>query len=159
MTIDIEYAETIIVGVLYREKWNWYVTDKEMWFLDLIKFEKAFIDAGYELYNPGDYSDRFDIPIINRHTVANFIEYIEEYKVTTTQLAKMLLEESDKDEIDKYKPSLFVNFDTETLISNFPEPASFENYIPDHWKGLYKDFLEDIPVDERYWIVDEQSYF
>ncbi|MBO1512693.1 hypothetical protein [Metabacillus bambusae] len=159
MTIEIEYAETIIVWVHYRDKWNWYVTDKELWFLDLIKYEQAFIDAGYELHNQGDFSDRFDIPIVNRQTAADFIEHIEEFKVTTNQLSKFLLKEPNKEEIDKYKPVLFVDFDTETLISSFPEPASYEEYVPENWESVYKDFLEDVPTNERYWVIGGKSYF
>ncbi|MGM7723474.1 hypothetical protein [Metabacillus sp. Hm71] len=151
MAIEIVYAETIIVGVLYKNNWYWYVTDKEIWFLDLKKLEKAFIDAGYEINIEGDYSDRFNIPIVNRQTAEEFINHLEEYKVTTNQLRKMMLEELSVDELDKYHPALFVNFDTETLISNFPEPASFEAYVPENWKGLYRDFIEDVPMNERYW--------
>lgn len=37
-----EYNEDIIVGVYYDNFFNWYVTDKEIWFLDYKKRIDAF---------------------------------------------------------------------------------------------------------------------
>ena len=34
----------------------------------------------------------------------------------------------------------------------FPEPASYENYVPKRLSGTYEDFTEFIPTSEKYWI-------
>jgi hypothetical protein len=44
-------------------------------------------------------------------------------------------------------------------MSYFPEPASFENFIPDGWKGFYENFLDKVPMQERYWVIDGIDYF
>lgn len=42
-------------------------------------------------------------------------------------------------------PAIFVDFDARVLYSYFPEPAGFENYVPDNWIGLYHYFHDNIP--------------
>ena len=39
MVLEPLYAENIIVGVIYNKKFKWYVTDKELWFLDYNKLD------------------------------------------------------------------------------------------------------------------------
>ena len=80
MKIQIEYGETIIVAVVFHNKWSWYVTEKEYWFLDLTKLEKAFLIKGYGLPNLGDYSDRFDIGILDENSADKFLNEISEFK-------------------------------------------------------------------------------
>ena len=56
-------------------------------------------------------------------------------------------------------PSLIVDFDSKILLSYFPEPASFESYTPDGWIGKYENFLDEVPVEEKYWIINNKDYF
>jgi len=32
----------------------------------------------------------------------------------------------------------------------FPEPASYEEYVPEEWQGKYEDFTELIPESQKY---------
>ena len=48
-------------------------------------------------------------------------------------------------QISDVLPSLYVNFDEEELTSCYPEPASYENFVPCNWIGKYDDFINDIP--------------
>ncbi|PAF34010.1 hypothetical protein CHH69_18115, partial [Terribacillus saccharophilus] len=41
----------------------------------------------------------------------------------------------------------------------YPEPASYEVYVPDNWVGTYEEFIEQIPRDYRYWIVNGHNAF
>lgn len=41
----------------------------------------------------------------------------------------------------------------------FPEPASFEHYMPQDWIGSYADFLDRVPEEQRYWEMDGSSLF
>jgi len=45
-----------------------------------------------------------------------------------------------------------VDFDEKTFYLLFPEPASFEEYVPSGWKGTYEDFTGLIPKIEKYWV-------
>lgn len=38
------------------------------------------------------------------------------------------------------------------LYSNYPELASFEDYVPEGWSGKYIDFTDIIPRKEKYWL-------
>ena len=49
-----------------------------------------------------------------------------------------------------YDAALFIDFDRNTLYSQFPKPESFENFIPIGWHGEYRDFMSLIPADKRY---------
>jgi len=164
MKINIEYGKNIIVAVRSKEEWAWFVTEKDYWFLDLVKLENAFLIKGYRLLNQGDYSDRFDISILDETTADKFLHEIIEYKVSKDDLSELILNlnlnDTDyKDSVLEFTPSLFVDFDKRILVSSFPEPASFENYIPDGWIGYYKNFLDQVPVTERYWVINGKDYF
>jgi hypothetical protein len=51
-------------------------------------------------------------------------------------------------------PSLFIDFDSKTLLSYFPEPTAFEKFAPDGWVAAYRPFFDLIPLNERYWIIE-----
>lgn len=164
MKIQIEYGENIIVAVVFRNKWSWYVTEKDYWFLDLTKLEKAFLIKGYQLPNLGDYSDRFDIGVLDENSADKFLNEISESKVSLVELRELVLKlacgsKESENFPTELTPSLLVDFDNKLLMSYFPEPASFENYIPDGWDGVYENFLNKVPMQERYWIIDGKDYF
>lgn len=54
-------------------------------------------------------------------------------------------------------PSIYIDFDKRTLISNYPEPASYELFIPDNWCGKYNSFNELIPDSHRYWMIGDKN--
>lgn len=163
MKTEIEYAVNIVVGVVIDGEFHWYVTRKEWWFLDLVKFERAFLDAGYSLAGvQGNYSNRFDIAILNGETAHKFLSEIHEYRVTIKELKQLVLEQepvTDIDDILEYYPSLLVDFDQQILKSWYPEPASFEEFVPDGWRGVEIDFLDDVPAEKRYWLINGRNYF
>jgi hypothetical protein len=41
----------------------------------------------------------------------------------------------------------------------YSEPASFEDYVPTHWKGYYQDFLDLIEPSERFWYENNKAVF
>ncbi|MBD1373680.1 hypothetical protein IC620_15140 [Hazenella sp. IB182357] len=151
MKIEPEYAQNIIVGVIYKNEWIWYVTDRDVWFLDQTKL----------LPSNNDYSERFDIPIVNENTAEQFLEKISGYQVSVCELTYLLIKEKDKEEPepDNFGVSLMVDFDKKQLFSFYPEPMSFEYYVPDGWTGEYLNFESKIPHDQRYWIIDGENYF
>jgi len=59
--------------------------------------------------------------------------------------------------------SILARVSWSTLIKEFasfyPEMIRFELYIPDGWTGAYKNFLAEVPQEERYWMVDGRDLF
>ncbi|WP_025682328.1 hypothetical protein [Paenibacillus maysiensis] len=164
MKVNIEYGENIIVAVILNNEWTWYVTEKEYWYLDLIKLENAYLDKGYKLPDQGDYSDRFDIAVLDEKSAYKFLYEISELKVSKVELSELVLKleytnSEDKNFLTGLTPSLLVDFDNKLLMSYFPEPASFENYTPDGWSGVYENFIVKVPMQERYWVIDGKDYF
>ena len=81
-----------------------------------------------------------------------FLDNIKKYKIEAEKLRKMLMNESNYNEKLAYNPSILIDFENKVLISYYAEPESFEDFVPNGWKGKYQDFAEAIPQDQRYWI-------
>ena len=157
MVLKPKYAQNIVVCTRFIGKIRWYVTDKEIWFLDLRKMVKAYEDKGYSIPDPDDFSERFDIDIVNESNAEDFLSKISEFEVITTDLQDILkgtnINKSD------VVPSLFVDFDNQTLYSMYPEPASYEHFVPYNWSGKYENFLELIPSEFQFWKCEGKNLF
>ncbi|WP_079414520.1 hypothetical protein [Paenibacillus ferrarius] len=153
-----KYAETIIVLVKYNTTYRWYITDKELWFLDLRKRIAAYINRGFQIQNSEDFSERFDIDILNENTAGDFLNKIIDLEALTKELTRML-EQKMYSHISDMVPSLYVDFDKKKLISYYPEPASYEDCIPFGWIGKYENFLDSIPVHLKFWIKQDVNLF
>jgi hypothetical protein len=167
-----EYAQTIVVGVVFRHAFAWYVTDREYWYLDYPKYKRALLASGYNKPIAHDYAQRFDIAILNEDTAEHFLSQIEDRRVPANALSEMMLvqrqmyeEYSSLDSLDYYNdildfsPCFLVNFDRREFASSYPEMIRFEHYIPDGWTGAYRNFLAEVPQEERYWMVDGRNVF
>ena len=51
-----------------------------------------------------------------------------------------------------FYPSLLIDFDRKVLYNGDPEGTAYEDYVPKGWRGFYEDFLNQVPIDDRYWI-------
>ena len=63
----------------------------------------------------------------------SFLQRIESYQADTTTLLKLFedkIESVDEEDVLDFSPSFLVDFDQKTFYSLFPEPASFEEYVP-----------------------------
>ena len=161
MLPKIEYGVDVIVGVRYGAEWRWYVSDKYYWFLDLVKMRDASRAHGYVTDGVTGFADRFGIAIVTEDTAELFLAAMEPHRVDKAMLRALLESrlpiKSWEDVIDVL-PSLLVDFDSKRLLSSFPEPASFEYYVPQGWNGAYIDFLAEVPEDQRYWIINGHDY-
>lgn len=162
MLLEPQYAQNIIVAVIFHGEWRWYVTDKELWFLDLNKLTNAFSDKGYDM-NEEDDSERFGIRVLSEQTADLFLSLIQELRVEVTDLRQKVLEVcSSADNYDcilDVCPVLCIDFDKKVLFSLYPEPAAYEDYVPDGWKGEYEDFTIKIPDNQKYWLISGKDYF
>ena len=91
-----------------------------------------------------EMEERFGIDVLNEETAALFLQAIQQEQVSAAELGHVLhhFREAHRvgDEWLKYVPSFLVDFDKRLFFSMFPEPASFEHYMPDGWIGSYGDF-------------------
>lgn len=157
-----EYAQDIIVGVLFRNTFAWYITAKEYWYLDYTKYDRALLAAGFKDPTRGDYSSRFQIAILNEDTADRFLLSIADRRVPASALSQMMStrrETNEQDDLLDFSPCLLVDFDQRQLSSQYPEMIRFEIYVPDGWIGIYRDFRSEIPTEARYWIVNGQNLF
>ncbi len=157
-----EYAQNIVVGVLFRHVFAWYVTEREYWYLDYTKYHRALLAAGYAHPISESYADRFYMAIVNEHTAELFLSLIAEKCVPARALSQMMVARKAHDEQNDlldFAPCFLVNFDQRQFSSLYPEMIRFEHYIPDGWSGSSRDFLSEVPEEERYWIVDGKDLF
>lgn len=153
-----KYAETLIVLVKYNTTHRWYITDKDLWFLDLRKLIASYTNRGFQIQNSEDFSDRFDIDILNENTAGDFFNKITDLEAHTEELTRML-EQKMYTHISDMVPSIYVDFDEKKLISYYPEPASYEDCVPFGWIGKHENFLDNIPVQLKFWIKQDVNYF
>lgn len=144
------YAENVVAAIKQGGCIEWYILDKDYCFLDYTKLEEAYRKKGYDVVI--DDTFRFGIKVVNELTKKNFLDNIKEYKTTTAKLRKMLMNESNYNDKLAYNPSILMDFENKVLISYYAEPESFENFVPDGWKGKYQNFAAYIPQNQRYWI-------
>lgn len=150
----IDTNEEFIVFVIYNGIVNWYVSDKDIWYLDKKKRINAYYDLGYEIKL--DYIDerRRDILLLDTNNANVFLSRIENDIISTAELKEIwfgLKGEEKENRIYNYMPSLFVDFDGKVLLSMYSEPASYEDYAPVGWKTGYEDFKQKIPKEYYYW--------
>lgn len=144
------YAENIVVAIKNSNQFEWYILDKDYCFLDYKKLEDAYRKKGFDVFI--DDSSRFGIKIVNEHTVKSFLDNVKGFRVSAKDLKDMLMKESDYNGRLAYNPSLYIDFDNKQLISYYAEPESFEDFVPDGWTGEYREFENQIPENQKYWI-------
>lgn len=129
------YAENIIVGVKYKNKFNWYITESDLWYLD-------YNQAGYA---PSEYrEERKGICILNETTIADFLERIEKSEKFIEDIRFEFLRElraNREEAYYDYNPCFLIDFDRLIFYSNYPESISFEEYIPNNWEDKNKSYL------------------
>ena len=157
-------CENIIVGIKWKGEFNWYVSEKEMWFMNETLFPTSDKDVPPELIPPDD--PRYQLEIVDENTVDIFMPRIEKFKVPVDELCELLelnllvedISELSEDTICSvesrgiycdFMPSLYIDFDERMIISMYQEPASFEDYTPAGWIGKHGVFIPHI--DKKYW--------
>ncbi|WP_026591439.1 hypothetical protein [Bacillus sp. UNC437CL72CviS29] len=156
MMLEPLYAENIVVAVIYNNEFKWYVTDKELWFLDYNKLNNAYKNLGVSIEDNDEAEERNGMKVLDNENVELFLPRINKYITTKEELNYLLLEniksKIEGEDLLDFSPVLLINFDDKKLYSMFPEPASYEEYVPKDWNGKYENFTELIPKLEKYWI-------
>ena len=154
MKLIPEYAENIVVAVVYNGNFSWYVTDKEIWYMDYEKRINVFQEKGFQITLDMVDDARKDLLILDTDNVQLFEKKLLAFKATTAGLQEFMNMAKEEDEEEwryDYSPSLYFNFDHKIMYSSYREYANYEGYVPNGWHSAYKSFLEDIPYPFRYW--------
>lgn len=155
-------VEKVVVVVKHKSAFHWYMSDRELWVLDLPKWTQAFTDAGYEVPEI-DASERFGIPVVNEQTMDRFLEEMEQFRIDRSVLSEGLARRFSQAQswwdVGKLFPMIFVNCDKRHVSAFYSQGVQMERFIPDGWSGEFTDFAnnaneEDFPVSERFWIQD-----
>ena len=147
----IDLTEEIIVFVIYKGTKNWYVSDKEIWFLDEQKRINLYRNLGHEIKDEWIDERRENLLILNKENADIFLSRIDKETVSSLELKESWLAFENDDERINYMPSLYIDFDKKELLSMYSEPASYEDYVPFDWKSDFKDFIDLIPKEYCYW--------
>lgn len=146
--IEIDLNEQFIIYVVYKGCGKWYISDKEIWYLDYQKRIEAYRKRGYEIKEEYIDEERRDLLYVDEKNALLFLKRIEEDECSTGDLKELFLQNQEEDD---YMPSLYVNFDKKLLYSMYMEPASYEYYVPVGWIGKFKKFFDIIPEEKCYW--------
>ncbi|MGG1745130.1 hypothetical protein ABDH94_24030, partial [Bacillus paranthracis] len=92
MKLEPLYAENIIVAVIYKNEFRWYVTDKELWFLDYNKLDNAYKNLGISIEDNDETEEKNGIKVLDHENVEVFLVRINKYKTTKEELNYLLLE-------------------------------------------------------------------
>lgn len=148
----IDLTEEIIVFVIYNGIKNWYVSDKEIWFLDKQKRINLYRNLGYEIKDEWIDERRENLLILDKENADIFLSRINKEIVSSSELKESWIAfKNDDEERINYMPSLYIDFDKKELLSMYSELASYEDYVPFDWKSDFKDFINLIPEEYCYW--------
>lgn len=91
-----EMFSNIIVGLKWKGRFGWYVSYKEMWFLDetllIEEYAKWAIEKGLPpepQTRPDDV--RYHLPILSEKNVDEFLPRIAKYSAATNELREYLM--------------------------------------------------------------------
>lgn len=161
MFLEPDGIAKIIIGTMINSDFNWYVTDKDLWFMDYEKLHEVYkkkfesLKIPYNMDNHENQNERKGLPILNEISIHDFKPRIDKYKATVDELRELLkiylLINSNEDAYYRFIPALYLDFDKKELYSLYTEYESFETYVAKGWSGKYEDFLRKVELKEKYW--------
>jgi hypothetical protein len=155
-------VEEVVVVVKYEQKFRWFRSDRELWVLDLHKWQKEYVDAGYDLPDD-DTSDRFGISIVNETTMQHFLTEMGKFEIDKARLGKALAnrfpEAQSWWDVGKLFPIMFIDADRHHVTTFYLDGIPMERYVPDGWTSEFEDFAskfseQDFPESEKFWVQD-----
>ena len=157
-----EYCKNVIAGVVYKKKFSWYITHKDLWRMDYRKeydmWKKFYAENGRSEkqfnYDIGSFEQfcgrRWSIGLLNEKSAECFLKQIEKNRISSDELNELYIA-SDGD-LSLY-PVFYADFDKRIFCSDFPEPENFYDYVPENWRCEYCGIDSLIPLKEVYWSI------
>lgn len=156
MYLQPEGYENIVVLVKDNEEYEYYVSDKELWILDLRKLKEAFEKSGYNTNTSSFEGERTGFDVLTKEQYGIYKNKIEKYKVSYDELKDYYelfrSAQQPEDDVREILPIFYIDFDKHIFYSFYTEPGSYEEYIPDGWQGyLINGCDKVIPSSVVYW--------
>ena len=148
------YADRIIVGVRSNLGFEWHISDRDTWIMDIYKYQNAYQNVGYKVNLDFILSLRNNMAILNEGNYIQYLSLNDDEVVSTDELRDAIIQFDKSDTILAYFPSIYADFIERQFYSMYPENIPFEKYVPDGWKGEVSNFIEKIPQNERYWDIN-----
>ena len=157
-----KYRENIIVAVIYKRHFEWYVAPKNLWKMDYRKlyslWKSLYVRSGKGINalerEIGTYESfiakRWGIQVLDSESASYFLAHLFKCRFSPDEL-KFCRSMARDDRKTDYEVSLYIDFDNKIMRSNFPPPENFEKFIPDGWNGQYGDVISFIPADKRFY--------
>lgn len=89
--IEIDLNEQFIIYVVYKGCGKWYISDKEIWYLDYQKRIEAYRKRGYEIKEEYIDEERRDLLYVDEKNALLFLKRIEEDECSTGDLKELFL--------------------------------------------------------------------
>lgn len=143
MIIDFSYPDDVIVLIKHKNMFTWYISEKELWILDLAKLRRDFEIKLRTLKKAENLNytnpERDGLQVLDVNNIDRFQLKMKKYRVTFQEMKQYFLLYPEKlyyQNSDQILPDFYIDFDEKNFFSFFSEPGSFEQYIPDGWHGI-----------------------
>jgi hypothetical protein len=140
--------------------YEWFESEMDYWILDQRSWAEAYAAAGHG-HHDEDFSDRFDIDVVNERNAEEFLSNMRPFRVPQetlrARLERSLARSTDWFDVVADMPVLYVDFDGRRLWSLDSEHTSLVDHAPEGWTAVHASFLEELPVDCRYWMRDGRN--
>lgn len=143
----MDFNEDIIVYAIYKGEAHWYITYKELWYLNHHVLIEAYRKRGLAFDINLVDEIRRDLLGMDDNQIPIFLERIKNDICSNEELEELYNNNLD----EELFPSLYVDFDKKKFISMYNEMVSYEDYMPDGWDSEYGDFWPLIPPEDIYW--------
>lgn len=140
----LEDDQIVVLATLHGAH-RWFASYKDVWVLDYEKWERTFLDAGYDTGDEA-HTSRFGIAIVNEATASRFLGLLEDDLYEQHQLGSLLTVDGEV-----ALPGLWVDFDKRHVYVGAVESPAFEDFLPEGWSASFEDLTVKVPQGLRYW--------
>lgn len=157
MLVEPNYPDDIIVLVKNKTNFLWYVSEKELWIMNLKRLgddiDMKLKTLGKKVGERYIDKEREGLEILDHNNIDIFENRMKQYRVTYQELLDYF--ETHPEQLyyrnnTEVLPEFYIDFDTKIFYSYFTEPGSYEYYIPEDWQGvLTKQIDGDIIAQAR----------
>lgn len=151
-----DVMEAPLVGVTRNGCFSYYVAPTIVWYLDYLKkIREIRPDFTVEMPWP-DVKDRFGIFVVDKEHEEAYVKGLEPYKKSCGELRAAMRMCIHAWELEDFSVNLLLDFDRKVLLSYYPEPMFFEEYVPEGWSAEYRPLREDdFPPGAYFWIDED----
>lgn len=135
--------DQIVALVRHRGRIRYFVSYSDLWVLDWRSWCAMFVEAGFGEQDTS-FDGRFGIGVVDTENAVEFLERMATYEVQPDVL------ESLKDvDGNRVHPTLWVDFDTESVVVDGVESPPVGEFVPSGWTVRYGSVSEVLRSSEQ----------